>query len=105
MTGIFYLNFMKCWEEIDMVRTHEIRMVTGVTREYFCRKSDLTARIDELRQDKLFAYRTTLFCECSDNSNVRVTGAVIVNHDGKVVNYLIRCNACAGRKEACDDTL
>ena len=77
---------------------HGLRMVPNIERLYFRKKSELSAEIEKARKEYAI-YRTPLFCECTDNTNYRTTGAVVVRLlTGEVEFYFIRCRNCADRE-------
>ena len=77
-----------------------LRMLRGVPRHYFNKRSELSSAIATASEQNL-VYRTSLLCECTDCSNYRVVGAVVVSLETReVVCYLIKCRGCVKRKEA-----
>jgi len=76
-----------------------IRMLPKITRTYFRQRGELTDIMFNRLREGYKVYPTPLICECVDQMNVRSYGAVIVSDDGKVVEYLIRCNTCQNKRE------
>jgi hypothetical protein len=71
-------------------------MLADVPRLYVARRSELTEAIDAFRERGCYEHRTSpLYCECSHTANVRTSAAVVIDTNGKVCAYVIKCKECA----------
>ena len=77
-----------------------LRMVKGVPRHYFNKKSEVNVAIDAAQLEGKAVYKTPLFCECTEEINYRGKGAVVISMETReVLCYFIRCKNCAKMTE------